>query len=39
MHEHMDTRTAQFVHVSVDLGMYPWHTFHNSSASIGEGKK
>ena len=34
----MDIRTAQFVHLSVDLGMYPWQTFHNSSASIGEEK-
>ena len=38
MHERMNTLTAQFVHLSVDLGMYPWQTFHNSSASIGEEK-
>ena len=39
MHEHMDTRTAYFVHFSIDLGMYPWQTFHNSSTSVGEEKR
>ena len=33
------TVAAQFVHLSVDFGMYPWQTFHNSSASIGEEKR
>ena len=33
------TVAAQFVHLSVGFGMYPWQTFHNSSASIGEEKR
>ena len=39
VHEHTDTRTAHFVHFSIDLGMYPWQTFCNSSTSVGEEKR
>ena len=38
MHEHMDTQTAQFVNLSIDLGMYPWQTFRNSPTSVEEEK-
>ena len=32
------TVAAQFVHLSVGFGMYPWQTFHNSSASMGHSR-
>ena len=39
MHEHTDTWTAQFVNLSIDLGMYPWQTFRNSPTSVEEEKR
>ena len=35
---HMDTQTAQFVHLSIDLGII-LGGLHNFSTSIGEEKK
>ena len=39
VHKHTDTRTAQFVNLSIDLGMYPWQTFRNSPTSVEEEKR
>ena len=37
MHEYTSTQKPSYF--SVDLGMYPWQTFCNTSASIGEEKQ